>query len=95
MMRKVFKMRSAGQASKTIPGGVGPLKTEENKTIRQQTLPRTRPRVPSGTVADICITSPPFRYTAAPVGYNTNPVGYNTTPASCNAAPWLIYWLGC
>ena len=30
MMRTVFKMRSAGQAGKTAPGGVGPLKTEEN-----------------------------------------------------------------
>ena len=34
-MRKVFKNGSASQAGKTVPGAVGPLKREENKTIRQ------------------------------------------------------------
>ena len=52
MMQTVLKNGSAGQTSKTIPGAVGPLKTD-NEESQQETLDRTRPRVPSGMVADI------------------------------------------
>ena len=34
-MQKVFKKGSASLARKNVPGAVGPLKTEENGTIRQ------------------------------------------------------------
>ena len=37
-MRKVFKLRSAGQAGKTIPGGAGPLKSrrkQDSQTPKQ------------------------------------------------------------
>ena len=34
-IEKVFKNGYAGFTGKTVPGGVGPLKRTENKTIRQ------------------------------------------------------------
>ena len=52
MMQKVFKNGSAGHAAKTAPGAVGPLKTDKIRQSDHQTLDRTRPGVPGGTVAD-------------------------------------------
>ena len=52
--KKVLKNGSAGQSVKTVPGG-GPLKNRQSGDSQQETLDRTRPGVPSGTVADIYI----------------------------------------
>ena len=48
----MFKNGSAGHAGKTVPGPVGPLKTDKIRQSDHQTLDRTRPGVPDGTVAD-------------------------------------------
>ena len=55
MMRKVFKNGYAGFAGKTVPGAVGPLKRQKTRQSDNQTLDRTRPGVPSGTVADVVL----------------------------------------
>ena len=63
-MQKVMKKGLAGFIRKTALGAVGPLKEirkQDNITIRTQTWPRTRPGVPSGTVADIYIYKPSCR----------------------------------
>jgi len=52
MMQKVFKNGCASYAGKTVPGAVGPLKTDKIRQSDHQTLTRTRPVVPSGTVGD-------------------------------------------
>ena len=53
MVQKVFKNGCAGHATKTAPGAVGPLKTDKIRQSDHQTLDRTRPGVPDGTVADM------------------------------------------
>ena len=53
MMQTVFKNGCASSAGKHVPGAVGPLKTDKTRQPAHQTLDRTRPGVPDGTVADI------------------------------------------
>ena len=55
-MQKVFKNGCASYAGKTVPGAVGPLKTDKIRQSDHQTLDRTRPGAPDGTVADIDVT---------------------------------------
>ena len=55
-MQKVLKKGFAGHTGKTVPGAVGPLNKQENRTITllsSGTWDQARPGVPSGTVADI------------------------------------------